>query len=196
MCLVSLDYSTTCTGYAVFSLEKKLIKKGIIKPKGKSKLPSLEGTLARLELMADEIVKLIEEVCPTSIIIEEVNQGKARLTQKTLCGGHFILFLKLKRYLDKIQLRDSDGAAGWRTQLKLFLTTQDKKNNLQAKKANKKIARGLPKFPIITRKDLACRYVNERFGLQLDCQQRETDGDVADAIGLGIAELDRRSRGD
>lgn len=188
--IISLDYSTTCTGYAIFSDDKKLIESGIIKPKKSTKLPSLNATLKRLETMAEDTVKLIEKIRPTLIIIEEVNQGKARLTQKTLCGGHFLLLLKLKDYLDKVRYVDSDGSSGWRTKLKLFLTLQDRRNNLQARKANKKLARGLTKFPIITRKDLACRYANARFGLQLDCQERTTDGDIADAVSMGAAQLD------
>ena len=84
---------------------------------------------------------------------------------------------------------DSDGLNGWRTFLNLKLSAADKAINKEHKKLNKKLKKGSKKLPIINKKHLACRFVNKTYKLDLDVDLRETDGDIADSIGLGTVFL-------
>lgn len=191
--LLSLDLSTTATGWALWELKHKALNRyGVFRPKvkGISKLSYPKAQLAKMRNMTLQIVELVEATPQIKrIVIEEVNLGKNRISQKTLDGLHYILVDRLGDKVDLVFYKDSDGPKGWRTNLDLKLSENDKKLNKMRRVQNKKHAKGDKKAHIINRKDLACRFVNKTYGLKLDASQKSTDGDLADAIGLGHAIL-------
>jgi hypothetical protein len=187
---LAIDLSTTCTGWAVFNLEThELITYGFIKGKTVKDNSKWRATLLRLTAMAETIKKVIEEHKPTKICIEEIAGSKNRIGQKTLDMQHGILWHHISEYLDIVDYYDVSGAAGWRTHLKLKLSDADKLANKEAKKLNPKLGKGIPKLPIYDAKDLAARYVNSTYKLQLDPQMIQSDADVADSIAIGSAYL-------
>lgn len=191
--LLTIDYSTASTGWALFDIDSKsLLDYGIIAPqkvKGLSAECDLKKTLNRLKDLANQISDLIEINQPKIIAIEQINRGCNRLAQKTLDGGHWILLNKIERWLPRVTFIDSDGKTGWRKHLNLILSEDDKKANALHKKLNKSAKRG-EKLPIFTKKDLCQRFVNEKYNLNFDVQKNSEDSDVCDAIGLGTAFLD------
>lgn len=194
--LLALDLSTTSTGYAIFDIEtKELITYDIIKASsaGLSKLTYPAKPLEKILRVADQIMEVIIRYQPDQIVIEEINRGTNRIGQKTLDILHGILWYGIYNYnkemLNIITYIDSDGRDGWRTTLKLRLTDADKLNNRENKKLNKKLAKGTKKLPIITKKDLAQRFVNRYYHLTFDVQENTRDSDMVDAIGLGHVHL-------
>lgn len=202
--LLTLDLSTTCTGWAVFCLKtKKLLDYGTIKPvkKGMSKLDYPTKQLRVMQNIAGQIMDLIYKQDgvfepPLSknklhmILIEEVNLHKSRMTGKTLDGMHWILMNMLDpNYIDRVRYRDSDGPNGWRTRLNLRLTENDKKLNAERKKINKKKKKGTKDLVIINKKHLAARYVNSALKTNFDVDKNPNDNDIVDSIGLGLSEL-------
>lgn len=190
--LLSLDLSTTCTGFAVFDIEThKLMDKGIMKPSTKGGVAKMKYPRQQLTKMLDlgnQILDLIQHVKPHAIVIEEIAGSKNRLGQKTLDGFHFIVVFTIQQYLDIVSYYDVTGADGWRTHLQLRLTDADKASNKEAKKLNKQLS-SAQQIPIIGPKHLAVRHVNSNFGLSLNFDTAETDGDIADAVGMGDAFL-------
>lgn len=188
--LLALDLSTSATGWALFNREtKQLLDFGHFEPElpaGYTKLKYPTLPLLKMQNLTSQIKSFLDVQPEIShIAIEEINRGVSRMGQKVLDGFHFILLDRLQAQIPQIQFRDSDGKTGWRPALGLVMGEMDKKLNVERKKRNKVTPKGIKKLHIITKKDLACRYVNKRYGLQLDCEARETDGDRADAIGLG-----------
>lgn len=191
--LLSLDLSTTCTGFSVFSLEdKSLVTHGFIKPKvkGVTKLKYPEQQLEKMKSLAEQILELIESYKPHQIVIEEIAGSKQRLGQKTLDGLHWIVcyYLQGKFPLSKLFFYDVTGTDGWRTHLRLKMSDADKHHNKEAVKLNKKLTRG-QQIPKITPKHLACRYVNKTFGTDFNVDLNATDNDVCDSIAMGSAYL-------
>lgn len=190
--LLSLDMSTSCTGYAVFNMETKtLVTCGRLKPStkgGVAKMAYPRQQLTKMIDLAEQIVNLIVNVKPHAIVIEEIAGSKNRLGQKTLDGLHYIVAYFAQKYLDIVAYYDVTGNAGWRTHLKLRLSDADKHNNKEAKKLNKKLAAS-QRLPVIGPKHLAARYVNAKFGMNLDVDLNETDSDVGDAVAMGHAYL-------
>lgn len=192
--ILTLDLSTTCTGWALLHRDtKKLLNYGFIKPvnKGLAKMSYPKKQLYKMRTISDQILSLIASFDNIqTILIEEVNLHKSRMTGKTLDGMHWILLENMsEEMLNKVKFRDSDGLTGWRLRLGLRLTEDDKRLNKERKRLNKGLPRGAKKLPIINKKHLACRYVNEYFGLNFDVDANPTDNDVVDAIGLGISEI-------
>jgi len=198
MKILALDLSTAAAGWALFDAKtKKLLTYGVVKPqvKGITAMTYPRGQLMKMRSITEQIKAIIESNPDlTRIAIEEVNRGIARLTQKTLDGLHFIFVDRCESYIPIMVYRDSDGKVGWRKVLNFVLSDNDKrlnterkKLNVQYKKLRKKMKRGEgpSDLPIINKKHLACRFVNKTYGLNLDCDANETDGDIADAIGLG-----------
>jgi len=181
---LQLDLSTSSTGYSLLQ-NRKLKKYGVLKPKikgiYKQKYPL--SSLRKIIGMTLAIDELVKEIKPDVIWIEEVNRGISRKTQKPLDGLHFFVYLSLLAHLenDKIRYIDSDGSTGWRTILNLKLTPEDRKKNRKLKKPNK-----------ITKKHLACRYVNTHLNLSLDVDLHKTDADKADALGMALALMKSR----
>lgn len=67
--VVSIDPSSTCTGYAVFCLNTgELVEAGRIKPK------TSDETTKRVKSITDDIAELLLKHRPTEIIIEYVSQ--------------------------------------------------------------------------------------------------------------------------
>jgi hypothetical protein len=193
MIVLALDMSTTCTGYALYD-GSKLLTHGHIKAKvpGITKLKYPEKQLKVCKAMAQEIRNVYDKMCTNYflvdiIVIEEINKHKNRLSGKTLDILHGFVWEQFKSMLTMLVYMDSDGMSGWRTRLNFRLSDADKLQNKEARKLNKNLAKGTKKIPIINKKHLACRYANRTYGTDLDCDERTTDGDVADAIGLGSA---------
>jgi Holliday junction resolvasome RuvABC endonuclease subunit len=189
--LLAIDLSTAATGFALFDIKtRKLLQQGVIKGKSFKDTSTHRATLRKTEYMATEVLTLIENLKPTHIVIEEISGGGNRISQKTLDIQHGVLWKYIERFLDLVRYMDVTGLHGWRTFLGLKQSEQDKLHNKIAKKTNKLVGRG-QKLPIIGTKHLSCRYVNANYNLNLDPDQNETDGDIADAIGLGSAYLQK-----
>lgn len=190
--LLSLDMSTTCTGWSVFGVDsKKLLARGLIKPSTKGGVAKMVYPRQQLTKMIDigtQLLSLIENYKPCVIVIEEIAGSKNRLGQKTLDGLHFVVAWIIQNYLDIVRYYDVTGSDGWRTHLKLRLSDADKYANKEAKVLNKKLAAS-QRIPIIGPKHLAVRHANARFELGLNYDASETDGDLADSISMGDAFL-------
>lgn len=190
--LLSLDMSTTCTGWSVLGLEsKKLIAYGTLKPSTKGGVAKMAYPIQQLTKMIDlanQILAIIQQSRPSAIVIEEIAGSKNRLGQKTLDGLHYIVAWVIQDYLGLVRYYDVTGAGGWRTHLQLKLDDADKAANKEAKILNKKLP-AAQRIPIIGPKHLAVRYVNKHHGLSLNFDTSETDGDIADSVGMGSAFL-------
>lgn len=189
--LLTIDYSTNSTGYAIFDIQaRKPLEWGFIVPKIK-KVARLypDASLLKMKDVARQIVEIVEKIHPAVILIEEVNRGISRIGQKTLSGGHFILLDQLIDYLHIIKFKDSDGATGWRKQLKLILSDQDKVINKDIRDFNKKVKKKDQKV-LITKKHLACRYVNDVLKMNFDVDANPHDNDIVDALGIGLSYLE------
>ena len=191
--LLSLDLSTTSTGFAKFNIDTgELLEYGVVKPKGVGKHPYPKLQVYKIRNLREQILELVTSEV-TKIIIEEINKGKNRIGQKTLDGAHYMILDKLEESdLDKVAYFDSDGNKGWRSKagLALELSDTEKSINKERKKLNKKLARK-DQFPLITKKTLACNFVNKRYNLELDVDLKSSDADIADAIGLGTFYLEK-----
>jgi hypothetical protein len=187
--LLALDLSTTASGFALFDIETKaLIHHGFLRPQkcGMKGVGYPLIQLKKMQSLAEQIQKLIDSIPDLKVIaIEEINRGVGRLSQKVLDGFHFILMDRIEHKISLVHYKDSDGRTGWRTELGLHLTETDKALNKKRRALNAKLSKGTKKLPIVNRKHLACKFVNKHYLLALDCDVRETDGDEADAIGLG-----------
>lgn len=193
---LSLDLSTTATGWALWNSDnKELLEFGVIKPqvKGLKGKTYPKGSLQKMRSISVQVVQLISSQDNLIAVgIEEINNKSrrtGRLSQKVLDALHFILLDRMGDTIDKVVFKDSGGGKGWRDNLQLRLSEVDKKINLENRKWNKRIPKGHKKRPIITDKHLACRFVNKHYGLKLDCDERKTDADIADAIAVGHALL-------
>lgn len=189
--VLALDLSTSCTGYAVFNLEDgKLVTHGNIKPKvkGVTKMKAPRKPWEKMRSLADQICELIQNYKPVGIVVEEITGSKNRLTQKVLDGLHWIVCDRVAEIfpLENIRFYDVTGVKGWRKHLNLKLLEDDKKWNKEARDFNKKNPQATP-IPIKGPKHLSTRHVNYTYGLDLDVDQRVTDGDEADAICVGEA---------
>lgn len=200
MKLLTLDLSTTCTGYAVF-VDKELMDYGIIKPnrKGLTKVVYPWKQLTVMRDLAESIVDLLWKERPDVVLIEEINKHKSRLSGKTLDGFHYILL----HYIDlltqpmgrpEIIFMDSDGKVGWRSLLGLRLSDSDKKENKVRRASNKMQLKGSHKLPIISKKHLAQRFVNTHYNLHFDLDNDSSESDMVDAIGLGTAFIMKESQ--
>lgn len=187
--LLSLDMSTTCTGWSVFNIKDgSLITYGTLKPstKGISKLIYPKQQLTKMIDLALQMRNLIIQYKPTEIVIEEIAGSKQRLGQKVLDGLHWIVLIHIQEFIDIISYYDVTGSDGWRTHLGLKLSESDKLNNKEAKKINDTLAPG-SRLPVYDAKDLAARHANSKFGLSLDPQISQSDTDIADSICIGDA---------
>lgn len=190
--LLSLDLSTTCTGWSIFNIEtKELISFEAIKPP-KISLSNQSYPKKQLNKMigfSEELSKRIYQLNPDFIVIEEITGASQRLGQKVLDGFHWLVLERIPDFLDKIEYYDVTGANGWRTHLNLRLSEEDKLKNKEAKQLNKKYS---PKIPIIGPKHLACRFANSNFNLCLNVDESSTDADIADSICMGHSFLHKK----
>lgn len=140
--------------------------------------------------------ELIEKFNPHVIAIEETNGSRSRYTQKLLEYLHYALLDQIKHQFPTVKvvyINTND----WRSNLGIWLTKEQKKNNAklskakrEAKLSGKKIDK--KKLGIagkITKKHAAIAYVNDRFGFNLKVK----DNDAAEAIAVGLAVLNNVS---
>lgn len=188
--VLGLDLSTTSTGFALLDIDtKNLIKYGFILPKvkGISKLKYPRAAMARIIDLAEKISELVKQYNPNQLIIEEVNRGKNRISQKSLDALHFFVLHYIDQHsphlIDQLFYYDSDGKVGWRKHLKLTLSEEDKAHNAHIKtfKSSRKVGKKKPK---ITKKHLAMRYVQSVYNLNLDIDEKVEYEDINDAIAM------------
>lgn len=193
--LLSLDISTSCTGFAVFATDTgKLLRSGRIKPQvpGLHKLRYPKAALMTILDMASKIKCLVDQVKPSRVVIEEVNRGISRLGQKSLDACHFFVLFEMHNldptYLDRLVYIDSNGKKGWRGILGLKLSDQDKQVNAELREKNRK-RRKSQKAPLIDWKILAQRWVNKKHRTSYNVWENPGDNDECDAICVGEAWL-------
>lgn len=196
--LLALDLSTNSTGFALFNMtNNKLLHYGFLKPQvpGLHKLKYPKAALHKMKDLSAKVRDLIAEHNPDYIVIEEINRGISRLSQKGLDGYHFVLLEYLlilgDEVLDKISYIDSNGPNGWRGELGLKLSAEDKAKNKEIRKLNKK---NKLKYSPIDWKILACRWVNARYKKEFDVEANTHDSDICDAICIGAAWLSKKSK--
>jgi len=193
--VMGLDLSTTSTGFALLDMDtKNLLKYGFILPKvkGISKLKYPRAALARILDLSKKISDLVKEYNPDQLIIEEVNRGTSRISQKSLDALHFFVLHYIDSHsphlIDQLFYYDTDGKVGWRKHLSLTLTEEDRAHNAHIKtfKATRKVGKTKPK---ITKKHLAMRYVQSVYNLNLDVDEKVEYEDINDAIAMTSAYL-------
>jgi len=178
--LLAIDLSTSCTGWALYELDTgKLLEYGLIKPelpKGHTKWVNTKRALYTINSMAEKVTAMILEKAPSKILIEQINRGINRISQKTLDGVHWMVLEQLRQknvdLLDIVQFIDT---IQWRGKLGLKLTEADKKHNATMRRKKNKKA-------VINYKTLSVRFVNKEFEKEFT----EADNDVTDAICLGL----------
>lgn len=192
---LALDLSTS-TGYAVLhGSDPELATLGVY---GTIQLPKIVleyGVYPYCYMnaalsMAEQVMLKVREIDPDQIIIEEINLGFSRYSQRILEFIHFAIIQELAK-LDKPVKYISSSI--WRQALGLVMSKDDKKNNSKLSREKRKaLDKGakLDKKSIgirgkVTKKHLAIRAMNERFDLKLKAK----DDDIADAIALGLAAL-------
>lgn len=189
MRVLALDASTK-TGWALF-VDGKLTDSGALAPvkvtnfnvndHDTQKKPEYPFNIVdAAETVANQVVELVNRVFhpmppATSpdrlIVIENTNKGRNRHTQRLL---EFIHMELLKRFRHRVSVLYMDTSE-WRSIVQLWMNKDDLKNNRDVKAGKK---RGK-----ITKKHLAVRTVNARYGKQL----KQKDNDEADAILMGQA---------
>lgn len=177
--LLSLDLSTISSGWAVFDLEtEKLLEYGVVKPsvKGISKLRYPVAAYHRIVHIAEQIFEIVLEHEPTEIIIEEVNKGKSRITQKSLDALHFFVLDYLcfidPEWLPRVHWVDSNGPRGWRTAfgMKAALIPKEERKGRSRSEVWKKLAEN---------------YVNAKYGTKFDVWGDKSHSDICDSISVG-----------
>jgi len=172
MILLSLDLSTKCSGYSVFT-DDKLTDYGSF-AEGKYKHKSLDRYPAKSakvgKIMAEKVMELVSEVKPDKIVIEEISVGGKQgvLQVKSLAAFHGMLMYLLHDQIDIVYFMPASGKLkshgielpGWRKILQL-------KKNGDWKASSVKRA-------------------NEIYGLNLEY----ADDDIADSILIGTAFLE------
>jgi Holliday junction resolvasome RuvABC endonuclease subunit len=188
--VLGLDLSTTSTGFALIDVDTKgLLKYGYITPqvKGLSKLKYPRAALARILDLSEKISQLVKAYNPDQLIIEEVNRGTSRISQKSLDALHFFVLHYLDQHsphlIDSLVYYDTDGRNGWRKHLNFVLTEEDKAHNAHIKtfKSARKVGKKKAK---ITKKHLASRYVSQVYNLNLDVDEDEKNADICDAVAM------------
>ena len=185
MRVLALDASTK-TGWALF-IDGKLYESGALDPVyvddfNVNKDPQLSpkypfNVIDGARLVARQVHDLLLMTWPLDVVVvENTNKGKNRHTQRIL---EFIHFALLELFRETKQPMVYMDTSEWRKIVGLWMTKEDKKNNRDVG-AGKKRGR-------VTKKHLAVRTVNERYGMKLKLK----DNDQADAILLGQAYITR-----
>lgn len=186
--LLTLDLSTANTGWALFNLATgELVKSGDIKsngPKKAMKWTQHKRAHHTIIMMAELVSALVIELNPDKILIEQINRGMNRISQKTLDGVHWALleYLRVKsdHWLEIIEFCDT---IAWRGGLGLKLSDADKEVNKIARAEKKRKKKTGASTEIVDWKVLACRYIKSDLGLDFN---PKTQNDIADAICLGL----------
>lgn len=173
--IASFDISTK-TGFAAMDNDESLIAYGtyhIAEPAFPVEGPSDYVFIQQSESLANFIVNFANEHKADTIVIEQTNQGKNRVTQKQLEFLHYGVLREL--YLAKLNHKIMYvNTSEWRSGLGIKMSKDQRKHN---KLVKAKTARGK-----ITAKHLAVQYVNRKYGLKL----RQKDNDQADAICMAL----------
>lgn len=127
------------------------------------------------------------------VVIEEINSGRDRYVQKLLENIHTAVIKQYEGFSPKTKLvyLNSDGGDGWRTNLGLKLTKEQKKANAKLSKEKREcevagVKLDKKKLGIrgkVNKKHLAVAFANEQYDLKL----KQKDNNEADAICLGVA---------
>ena len=131
MILLSLDLSTKCSGFAIFT-DGELTRVGHFsepKYKGKSKDRYPAKSTRTGKLMAELLMELIAEVKPDKIVIEEISVGGRQgvLQVKSLAAFHGMMMYLLHDRIDSVYFQPCSGKLkshgielfGWRKILQL-----------------------------------------------------------------------------
>ena len=196
--ILALDVSSK-TGFGVLDVEEdenkipigiSLVQYGLIK----MPVPLDEaGTypwnyIVASKKMGQVLAKLVSDIKPRVVVVEETNKGRQRYSQKLLEYLHSALltYISLDTEAPAVFYLSTSE---WRSALGIRLSKEDKKNNQKLSKAKKASVDGkvdrkaLGVKGKLTPKHLSVRYVNKKFGLQLKLM----DNDISDAICLGDA---------
>ncbi len=169
--LLALDLSTK-TGWALFDGEK-LSEYGFFSaPPSALEYPwNYLQTAKNIGLLVGDLVSKYQ---PTKIVVEEINRGKNRHSQKLLDMLHCVM-------LQTLEWRDVSyiDTSAWRKHLGLKLTKEQRANNKLSKSQKK--SRGIKGK--ITPKHLSVDFVNKKYSLNL----KQKDNDIADAVCIGLA---------
>lgn len=204
MRILALDYSTHA-GWAFFEQSEgspaELQKHGTLhagcalKDAGDREYPW--NYLALAEHQAAQVhMELIEKFNPHVIVIEETNGSKNRYTQKLLEFLHAILLDDINNAFPSVKVVYVN-TNDWRSNLGIWLTKEQKRNNAKLSKAKSEAKRNGKKLDKkklgiagkVTKKHAAIAYVNDRFGFKLKVK----DNDAAEAICIGLAYLNNVS---
>lgn len=201
--VLSLDLSTK-TGWALF-IDNSLKDKGVIelkkRPKEMGPYPFCFAWAA--DEIGNGVSSLVDIICTNfngvlTVVIEEVNLARQRLTQKLIDSIHHsvILYLMQKPNLDIHYLSSSE----WRKGVSLALSKEDRKNNQKVSRAKAKAKNSEGKVDIKefnklkkeigvsgkkNWKKLAVEMCNQKYNLEL----KQKDNDIADAILIAEAYL-------
>lgn len=163
MITLSLDCSTSCTGYAVFN-EDKLVHYGCIKPDG-------DSWRERLTHEGAPLSELIKTYKPNRLIVEEVPLKAANIKVLMILGAvqGYVLGIAASHHVP-IQFVLPQK---WRSDIGIFDGTREgtKRDVLKKKSVEK---------------------ANELFGLDLNWvspSSSKNDDDISDAILLGWSQI-------
>lgn len=182
MISLGLDLSTHI-GYAVVDSEKGLSDYGVVhldrEPvSGYEKLATEYTLMLKADQAQSVISDLINRTKPNLIVIEQVNLGRSRETQKLLDWIHYSA-INATIGPDRKPLQVAYNviyvdSSAWRSKLGIKLSKDQRKHN---KLVKNKYAKGK-----ITFKHLSVEWANNMFGLSLKLK----DNDSADAIALAV----------
>ncbi len=185
MLVLGLDISTS-SGWA-------LRRDGVIEDYGTFETPLTLAEygeypwnyLQSSQIMASSLMGLVNYYKPDVVVVEEINMGKSRYSQRILEWIHCGVVNHLRAADTKVIYLSSSI---WRQALGLTMSKMDKKNNAKLSKAKRLAAdsglkvdkKALGVAGKVNKKHLAIRHVNATYGLNLKVK----DDDIADAICL------------
>ena len=174
MRILSIDLSLHA-GWALLE-DDKVLDYGLQEGQSPTKLGSYPWSyLKAATSQARALKEIVDLHRPEVVLIEEVNKGRNRHSQKLLDGLHFALLQELEWRYD---VKYVDTSA-WRKTLSLKLTKEQRAAN-KLSKAKKKTLGIKGK---VTPKHLAIAFCSEYLGKSFKVK----DNDICDAIALGIA---------
>jgi Holliday junction resolvasome RuvABC endonuclease subunit len=132
MKVLSLDLSTK-SGWSVIQ-DGKLISYGLVTSKiigDETSENYPHNYIAMAKALAEDLLKVAQEIMPDHIVIEETNKGKNRYSQKCL---EFIHFALNDRFKAKVNYIDTSE---WRWLLGISLDKEQRKDNKEISTARK-----------------------------------------------------------
>lgn len=192
MRVLALDISSKA-GWALLEGEKvngelpRIVDKGLILGKSPSQfgVPYPTSYLRAANAQALALLSVTNGLKPDVVVIEQLNLGKSRNTQRILDWTHCLYVQWCEQPISYID------SSAWRKTIGLTMSKDDKKDNSRLSKAKKEAAvthSRLDKEALgvkgkITKKHLAIRWVNEKYDLKMIMK----NNDECDAIGLGVS---------